>query len=289
MKSENLTRPSEVRRILERLDFKPSKVLGQNFLIDRNILDQLMQIANLSPHDVVLEVGPGLGVVTHVLAEKAARVIAVEKDERLYRYLNKHVCHVPHVELHYGDILDLFPTGLPLEDVTKVVANLPYSVSGRFLADLCLHAPGPQDIVITVQQEVGQRLAAKPGSSAYGVLSVFAQSRYEAQLCKTISASCFLPRPRVQSAIVHLQKREAYLLTPAQTPAFRHLVKSCFSRRRKQLGTILDKSSDLPAAESAQVRDILRKSGLSLTDRPGEVPPDTWVELAACTASAASE
>jgi len=279
MNQSALTRPSEVRKILERMDFRPSKILGQNFLIDQNILNLLLDYADVTKKDTVLEVGPGLGVVTHALAAKAHRVIAVEKDDRLHRYLSKHLCNEPHIELLHADILDIFPQDLPLQNITKVVANLPYSISGRFLTDLCLQKDGPGDIVITVQKEVADRLAAVPGGKTYGMLSVFAQARYEARVCKTISSSCFLPRPQVQSAIVHLSRRSNAELAHVDIPLFQSLVKACFSNRRKQLGTIFDRA---PATLHLSRHDLaceLEALGLQEQDRPEQVPPKGWLQL----------
>lgn len=279
MNQPALTRPSEVRKILERIDFKPSKVLGQNFLIDQNILTLLLDYAGVTEDDTVLEVGPGLGVVTHALAAQAGRVIAVEKDHRLHRYLAKHLCNVPHIELIHADILDIFPDDLPVQDITKVVANLPYSISGRFLTDLCLQPDGPGDIVITVQKEVADRLAASPGGKTYGMLSVFAQARYEARVCRTISSSCFLPRPQVQSAIVHLSRRQSRELADIEIPLFQSLVKASFSNRRKQLGTIFDRAPEPLHLSRHDLGHELEAFGLREQDRPEQVPPEGWLQL----------
>ena len=280
MNQQALIRPSEVRKILERIEVRPSKNLGQNFLIDQNVLNLLLNYADVSPDDVVLEVGPGLGVVTHELAAQARQVIAVEKDRRLVRYLSHHLGNAAHVSLRHADILDVFPQELPIHTITKVVANLPYSISGRFLTKLCLHPDGPADIVITVQQEVCRRLVASPGGKQYGALSVFAQAQYKPQLCKTIRPSCFLPRPQVLSSIVHLQRKRNQDLDPAMTLLLQQLVKMCFSNRRKQLGTIFNHAAPTLRLNYAKLRSELHALGLNEKNRPEQVSPQGWLQLA---------
>lgn len=263
----NPTRSSEVRALLEHLDFKPSRVLGQNFLVDANILRIMLDAAELSRTDAVLEIGPGLGVLTGPLAERAGRVVAIEKDDVLYEHLRTTFSDAPNLALIHSDALDVDLAGLLENGINKVVANLPYSVGTRVFVELC-HAPArPERMVVTVQREVADRMIAKPGTKDYGVLSVFAQTDYAASLHKAVARTCFWPAPQIESAIVLLVKQRR-AIAPKDPPAYRALVKRCFEQRRKQLGSLIRDHAAIVAI------------GLDPKQRPETVPVGTWIELA---------
>ena len=264
-----LTRPSAVRGLLDELQFKPSRVLGQNFLIDGNILRIIVDAAGLSPADTVLEVGPGLGVLTDALLEHAGRVIAIEKDARLHTWLARRFADEPRLDLRQGDALRADLPALFAAGATKLVANLPYSVGSRVLMDCFMARPGPARIVATVQKEVADRLAAAPGGGDYGLLSVWAQVRYDVRLHKVIPRTCFLPAPEVTSAIVTLARKAEDPLPAALAPRFGDLVKRAFGQRRKQLGGLLRNPEACLAA------------GISPSARPEELAVDDWLRLAA--------
>lgn len=261
------TRLSEVRALLERLDFKPSRVLGQNFLVDGNILRIMLDAAELSKSDAVLEVGPGLGVLTGPLVEAAGRVVAIEKDDVLYEHLRVAFGAATALTLLHADALDVDLAGLLADGINKVVANLPYSVGTRVLVELCHAARLPERMVVTVQREVADRMVARPGGKDYGVLSVFAQTDYVVSLHKTIARTCFWPVPQIESAIVLLVKQPR-AIAPKDPPAYRALVKRCFEQRRKQLGSLV---REHPAIERA---------GLNPRQRPETVAVDGWIALA---------
>lgn len=267
-----LTRPSEVRALLTQLDFHPSRILGQNFLIDRNILNILLDAAELRPDDAVVEVGPGLGVLTEALLDRAASLAAVEKDNRLAPYLRKRFANHPKLTLHHSDILDCdFPVLFPRPGM-KLVANLPYAIAARLLVELTAIPHPPALIVVTIQREVAERLAAKPGSNDYGLLSILLQRHYAIATIKHISPSCFWPPPEVQSSISKLVRRPEPLGGPADELALRDLLRHAFSRRRKTMARSLrDLVPDpLPALESA---------GIPPTARAEELPPELWPAL----------
>ena len=267
-----LTRPSEVRALLTQLDFHPSRILGQNFLIDRNILNILLDAAELRPDDAVVEVGPGLGVLTEALLECAASLAAVEKDNRLAPYLRERFAGHPKLTLHHSDILDCdFPALFPLPGM-KLVANLPYAIAARLLVELTAIPHPPALIVVTIQREVAERLAAKPGSNDYGLLSILLQRHYDIATIKHISPSCFWPPPEVQSSISKLVRRPEPLGGPADELALRDLLRHAFSRRRKTMARSLrDLVPDpLPALESA---------GIPPAARAEELSPDLWPAL----------
>ncbi len=267
-----LTRPSEVRALLTQLDFHPSRILGQNFLIDRNILDILLDAADLRPGDAVVEVGPGLGVLTGALLSRAASVTAVEKDNRLAPYLRERFAGNPKLNLLHSDILDCdFPALFPRPGL-KLVANLPYAIAARLLVELTAIPHPPALIVVTIQREVADRLEAAPSTDDYGLLSILMQRHYGISTVKRISPSCFWPPPEVQSSISKLVLRPEPLGGPADEPALRDLLRHAFSRRRKTMARSLrDLVPDpLPALEQA---------GIAPSARAEELPPEAWPPL----------
>lgn len=263
-----LTSPTEVRALLERMAFKPSRILGQNFLIDGNILDILLGLAELKREDQILEIGPGLGVLTGPLLERCARVVAIEKDDVLHEHLRATLGDRATFTLIHADALQVDLAGLLAGGINKVVANLPYSVGSRLLVELVQAPARPERMVVTVQREVADRIVAKPGGHDFGVLSVFLQLDYEPFLRKKVSRSCFHPAPQVESALVELRRRPARARPLDRDASFYHVVKTCFSHRRKQLGAILRQ----PAA--------LAQAGLDPTRRPETLEVAEWIRLA---------
>ena len=211
----------------------PLKRLGQNFLIDPNIVRKIVALADLSPSDHVLEIGPGRGALTEMLGHAAGRVTAVELDLRLHAYLETRQTEFPNVELVCDDALAYPVERLPIG--TIVVANLPYYISTPLLFRLLDQRGRFSRMVLMLQNEVADRLVAQPGGSDYGVLSVMAQ--YAADITKSfrVSAQCFRPRPDVGSAVVLLRANEHRRLGLQEEVAFRALVKAAFAHRRKTI------------------------------------------------------
>lgn len=276
----NLTSPTNVRSLLEQLDIIPSKARGQNFLIDRNILDIIISTAAILPTDCVLEIGSGLGVVTEELLGKARHVVAVEIDRRLCAYLGERFGTAGNLQLICGDALDLDPSSLPDAGERKVVANLPYSVASRVLVNLAEAAIPPPLVVATVQLEVANRLVAGPGGKDYGALSIWIQSVYEVSVRKVVSSACFWPRPGVESAVVRMKKRDDHLCALKSRRLFHLLVKQSFMQRRKQLPTILSRSPGLPGRSPAEWREALGKIGVDPCARPENLAVGDWCLLA---------
>jgi 16S rRNA (adenine1518-N6/adenine1519-N6)-dimethyltransferase len=278
----NLTRLSEVHALIRTIGIHPNRTLGQNFLVDRNILEIILDAAGLSREDTVLEIGPGLGTLTVELAERAGRVIAVEKDRGLFEHLAVFLKDRTNVTLMHGDALDVVVrdriAALPPYD--KLVANLPYSVGTRIVLDASLQATRPACMVVTVQREVADRMTAVPASRDYGMLTLWLALHYEATCVKTVSASCFWPRPDVQSAVVRLVRRTRLLLSPESEPVFRHLTKHAFSQRRKQLATSLRTVSGVPRLGSERLLRLLNEAGCDPRTRPGELPLEGWLRVA---------
>lgn len=272
----SLTHPSEVKALLNELGIHPNRKMGQNFLIDSNILRILLRTADLQARDSVLEVGPGLGVLTEWLARWAGRVVAVEKDRRLVSFLREKFADKDNVEIVEGDILDQDLDALLKGGVNKVIANLPYAISSRLLFSLADAPRSPEQITVTVQKEVAERIVSPPCSSDYGLLSVIIQLKYCAAISKEVSPTCFLPPPDVKSAILNMERRQAPC-EPRDRAILHRLVKTAFTHRRKQLlGTLakVDGLGELRAGE------ILSAIGIPPRARPETVPPDQWVQLA---------
>jgi 16S rRNA (adenine1518-N6/adenine1519-N6)-dimethyltransferase len=277
--SDSLTRPSTVRALLAELDCHPSRVLGQNFLVDRNIRDLILKAAAVRDDETVLEIGPGLGVLTGALLAAAAHVVAVEKDARLCRHLRETLV-AQGLELVEGDVMDL---GIPdwlgarAPRIDVVVSNLPYGVGSRVLADLVMTPAGPERIVVTVQKEVADRVAATPGTRDSGLLSVWCQLAYRVECIHTVSATCFWPPPEVRSETIRLERREDVELEEHEREAFRALTRFAFTQRRKQLATILARAPGDLRRPAAEVSAWLEAYGLSPRARPEALSAAAWL------------
>ncbi|MFH0880299.1 MAG: 16S rRNA (adenine(1518)-N(6)/adenine(1519)-N(6))-dimethyltransferase RsmA, partial [Lentisphaerota bacterium] len=251
----------------------------QNFLIDVNILQILMDAAQLTTADQVLEVGPGLGVLTERLIRSAGKVVAVEKDKHLVRFLEQRFAGTGNLELITGDILDQDLDGLMAQGITRLVANLPYSIASRMLVEFLLRKTMPGLMVITIQKEVADRLRAVPCTKDYGLLGILTQLRCKIRIVKTISRMCFYPPPEVASAIVSLE----ILPDPVDAAAFHKthkLVKACFNHRRKQMQTILHQ--DQPDRGERMIAKLV-ELGYTPASRPEEITPPDWLTLATVT------
>jgi len=251
----------------------PNKRLGQNFLIDPNIVRKIVALAELQPNDHVLEIGPGRGILTEALTRAVGHVTAVEVDPRLHAYLETRQAELPNVELVCGDALAYPVENLPIG--TVVVANLPYYISTPLLFRLLDQRDRFPRMVLMLQDEVADRLVAQPGGSDYGVLSVMAQ--YAADITKSfrVSAQCFRPRPEVASAVVLLRTKERARLSRQEEVAFRALVKAAFAHRRKTLvNSLKDERYD-----QKQVTDALNSLSLSPTARAEVLSVGQFIEL----------
>ncbi len=276
----NLTSPSQVQALLQQRGLTPNTLLGQNFLIDANIRDIILHTANPQPDDVVLEVGPGLGVLTEVLAEKAHRVIAVEKDRGLYEYLQEQFHDHATLTLILGDALELEPDFFEREKITQLVSNLPYSVGSRILMNVFSLPQPPAQITVTLQLEVAERLSAAIGTEARGLLGVWAQRLYHVETVKIISHSCFYPRPKVKSAVVLLKRLPADILNSGNRAMFSRLTKESFVFRRKQMATILARIAPKLGFELEHALTVLEKMGVDPRIRPEMLEVGQWQQLA---------
>ena len=243
----NLTSPSQVKAWCIDHGFHPNKVLGQNFLVDRNALEAIVDAAALPPGARVLEIGPGLGVLTEEMLRRGFTVTAIEKDPVLAERLAEALGNPPNLVVRAGDALDLIKEGA-CDGFPALVSNLPYQAGTRILLELtqrtggthcCASATAPETAVVLVQTEVAERLAAGPGSKARGLAGVWVQLDYDVQLVRAVKASCFWPRPEVGSTVVRLTRHHRNdARAPDWRARFRQITKQAFEHRRKQLGAI---------------------------------------------------
>jgi 16S rRNA (adenine1518-N6/adenine1519-N6)-dimethyltransferase len=267
-------------RRLRQFDVRPDRELGQNFLIDSNILGVIGRLAELSDADVVLEIGGGVGVLSEYLAARANHVHVVEIDERLRDPLNDAVARFANVTLHWGDALTVDLAGMRPAPA-KVVANLPYGVAATALLRTIAELPTVVRWVAMVQREVGERLAADPGGRDYGVPSVLAQLACRVRVARAIPRTVFHPVPNVDSVLVELTR-----IGPAATPALRALVAGAFAHRRKALARSLGLAG---VVGREQVRTALTSMGLPLDVRAERLSPQEFVALAGALGSNGEE
>jgi 16S rRNA (adenine1518-N6/adenine1519-N6)-dimethyltransferase len=266
------TQPS-LRR-LRQFGVRPKRDLGQNFLIDSNILGVIERAAQLSDRDVVLEIGGGLGVLSEHLAERVAHVHVVELDRALVPALEDALAPHPNSTLHVADAMTL-DLGTLDPPPTKVVANLPYGVAANVILRTISDLPRVTTWVAMVQKEVGERFAAQPGSSAYGVPSVLAQLACDVCVHRAVSRSVFHPVPNVDSVLVVLERTG-----PAAPPALRALVQAAFAHRRKALAGSLALVPGAPEGLRDATRDALVATGHPADARAERIPAEDWSRLA---------
>ena len=271
--SRSLTSLTGVRALLAEAGVTPRRALGQNFLVDANILRTLVDAAELIPGERVLEIGPGLGVLTEALLAAGARVTAIEKDARLHAHLHRRLADRADLDLRLADATDVDLPALFAGGIAKLVANRPYSVGSRLMMECFLTECGPRRLVVTVQKEVADRLAARPGSPDYGLLSVWAQLRYRPRLVKRIPSGCFWPAPDVTSAIVRLDRRDDDPLPAGGARRLKPVLARVFGQRRKKMGGVLGLDE--------AIRARWRAAGLDPDARPETWPPDQFARLVA--------
>jgi 16S rRNA (adenine1518-N6/adenine1519-N6)-dimethyltransferase len=248
--------------------------LGQNFLIDRNILDVIQRLAALSADDVVLEVGGGPGILSERLAAAAGFVHVVEVDERLRDPLSAVLAGFDNVALHFADALTV-DLGALTPAPGKMVANLPYGVAAAVILRTIDELPSVSDWVVMVQREVGERFAAASGTSAYGVPSVLAQLACEVRVLRPISRQVFRPVPNVDSVLLGLRRTG-----PAPSPELGALVHAAFAHRRKALAGSLALSTGFPRDVRERARAALVEMGHPADERAERLAPAEFEELA---------
>jgi 16S rRNA (adenine1518-N6/adenine1519-N6)-dimethyltransferase len=270
--------PTATRDLLARLGHLPKRYLGQNFLVDGNIVRKSLELADVRSGDVVVEVGPGLGTLTAALLATGAEAWAVEKDRTLHAYLAETLAPQFPERLHLleGDAVEQPLAGLPAARAAagfKIVANLPYAISTPWM-DAVLAGPLPERMVLMLQLEAAERYAARPGTKDFGAISIFLQAAFAVAPGHKVAAACFHPRPDIDSCLLHLVRQPAPFVFP---PAVKTLIRGCFQQRRKQIGALLRRH--LPDGGAAWLSQ-LAAAGLSPQARPEQIPMELWCKLA---------
>jgi 16S rRNA (adenine1518-N6/adenine1519-N6)-dimethyltransferase len=265
----------ELLSMLEEFNhFHPGKVLGQNFLIDKNLLDFIIRTADPQPEEIILEVGPGFGALTRRLLEPGSEVYSIEFDYRICEFLRKHLpqsnFHLIEGDACRVDFSQFLPPGKPF----RSVANLPYSISSIFLARLLEMETPPLSMLFMLQKEMGMRLAAGPGTGNYGSLSVRTQLLYDVKLLRTVPPQVFFPQPEVESAIVQFKLKSAIPDMESRLQV-NELAKVVFAQKRKQIFKPLQTRYERQSVENA-----LDELGIAREARPADFNADTYLKLA---------
>jgi 16S rRNA (adenine1518-N6/adenine1519-N6)-dimethyltransferase len=270
--------PTETRALLDRLGHRPKRFLGQNFLVDGNIVRKSLELGEVAPGDVAVEIGPGLGTLTSALLEAGAEVWAVEKDRTLHQYLAATLSPRFPDRLHLieGDALEWPLAGLPVARAAstfKIIANLPYAISTPWM-DAVLSGPPPARMVLMLQREAGDRYTARPGTRSYGAISIFLQAAYDFTSGYRVATSCFHPRPDVDSCLQVF----GHQANPFQfDPEIKALIRRCFQQRRKQLGAFL--RVHLPPKTGVAWLAEIAAAGFGPQTRAEQIPVALWQKL----------
>src|SRR4051812_42315983 len=262
---------SEIDATLREIRVSPVKTLGQNFLHDRNLARWIVEKANLSPEDYVVEIGPGLGALTEFILESGARVLAIEKDQRLVEFLRKRFAGAP-LEIIHGDALQFDVRRLYAEPRVKLLGNLPYYIASQLLLKFTNY-PSPISLwLLMLQKEMARRISASPGTSDYGSLSLVVQLKYRVEFLRSVPATVFLPQPDVDSAFVRITPRADDELPPHDSETFFRVVRAGFSQRRKQLRNLLKE-------EIREWEDAAKAIGFDPRARAEELTLQQWIAL----------
>jgi len=246
------------------------RYLGQNFLYDPSILKRIIQDAQLEAEDLVLEIGPGPGRLTKMLAEKVKKVIAIEFDENLFRKLKSELAEYKNVELIHGDALKYSYENLP---EFKVVANIPYYITTPIIFRLIDARKNLESATLTVQKEVAERIVAKPGGKDYGVLSIMVQYYAKPSLKFIIPKEAFRPVPKIDSAVIHIKILASPSVDVENDKIFFRTVKTAFSQRRKMLSNSLK-------SMRGDVKEWLSETGIDPDRRPETLSIEEFAKLA---------
>ena len=270
--------PSETHQVLDSIGHKPKKKLGQNFLIDGNIVKKSLAMSSPNQSDAIVEIGPGLGTLTEELLGHGCLVHAVELDPKLASFLREKFrkeIECKALTLTEGDAVKQ-PTGsLGVTDNTfRIVANLPYAISSPWLESILGGKKIPQSMTLMLQKEASDRMWAKPANKNYNALSIFLHAAYKLEASHPVSRQCFYPVPAVDSVLIHMEKVTKPFLYPQEA---RSLIRRIFTKRRKQMGAVIRQ-------ETQPVQEILESwlmdTGLPRTLRAEQISPDHWQKLA---------
>jgi 16S rRNA (adenine1518-N6/adenine1519-N6)-dimethyltransferase len=267
-----LTSRKFIRELLKEEGATPLRQLGQHFLIDKSVLKKIVEASNISSRDTILEIGPGIGVLTQELAKRAKKVIAVEKDKKMVEILKEVLKGFKNVEIIQGDILK-FPISNFQFPINKIVANLPYYIVSPVIRKFLEEKARPKEMVLMVQKEVAQRICAKP--SDMNLLAVSVQFYSKPKIISYVSKNSFWPKPKVDSAIIRISRIRANL-TRIDTNLFFRIVKAGFSQPRKQLVNNLSKGLKL---DKDKIKNWLLGNGITPIQRAETLEIEDWIKL----------
>lgn len=280
----HLGNPTNTIAVLNRYGFSFQKKFGQNFLIDENVVEKIVRDAGVTKDDFVLEIGPGIGTMTQILCENAREVVAVEIDDKLIPILTEDTLSwYDNVTVIHEDILKLDIVKLANErnggKPIKVVANLPYYITTPIIMGLFESHVPLDSITIMVQKEVADRMQVGPGTKDYGALSLAVQYYAKPQILLNVPASCFMPRPNVDSAVIQLTRYEKPPVEVADEHLMFRLIRASFNQRRKTMTNSVGNSPELSVSKE-QMAAALEKYGLSATVRGEALTLAQFAELA---------
>ena len=274
----DLADPRALRDVLRRHGVRAATSIGQRFLVDRAVLSSIVEAADLSRDDDVLEIGPGPGVLTAALAARVRTVTAVELDPRMVALLEETLADRANVNVVRADALKVDLLGIASRPITRIVANLPYQITTPLLERFLADERRPPLIVVLVQNEVARRIVAMPRDTRErGYLSVFTQSFAEPRIVRRVPARAFRPPPRVDSAVVALRTRPRPAFAPLAQEPFLRLVSDAFRHRRKQLRSALGHEAGL---DRERATTVLAAAGITPERRPETLSGEEWVALA---------
>lgn len=279
MEDKRLYSPKYIKEILERHGFRFSKSLGQNFLIDGNIVRKIVDAGDITANDYVIEIGPGMGTLTEELALRAKKVVAIEIDNTLLPILDETLGKYNNVEVVHGDVLKIDIQKLIEEKLdggpVKVVANLPYYVTTPIIAKLIEDNLNLESIIVMVQKEVAERMEAGPGGKEYGSLSVFVNFYSKPEIVVKVPKTVFMPQPKIDSAVIKLTIKKE--LPDVDKVQFFKIVKAAFSKRRK---TILNSLSTYGFnIEKETIREALENLNISVDTRAENLSVEDFIKI----------
>lgn len=280
---EKLSNPQRTIETIKKYQFNFQKKFGQNFLIDDHVISKIINGAQVTKADFVLEIGPGIGTMTQYLAEAAREVAAVEIDRKLIPILQETLAEYDNVTIINEDILKVDIRALAMEKnegrPIKVVANLPYYITTPIIMGLFESHVPIANITVMVQKEVADRMKVGPGSKGYGALSLAVQYYASPYLVANVPANCFIPRPNVDSAVIRLTRHKTPTVSVDNEELLFNMIRASFNQRRKTLQNGLKNSNLIPAAKE-DIADAIREAGLSETIRGETLTLEQFAALA---------
>lgn len=280
---EHLGNPTNTLEVIKKYDFAFQKKFGQNFLIDGNVVEKIVRQAGVTRDDFVLEIGPGIGTMTQILCENAREVAAVEIDDKLIPILQETLAGYDNVSVIHNDILKVDIAKLAQEKNNgrpiKVVANLPYYITTPIIMGLFESHVPLDSITIMVQKEVADRMQVGPGTKDYGALSLAVQYYAKPEIVLNVPASCFMPRPNVDSAVIRLTRHTNPPVTVKDEGLLFKIIRASFNQRRKTLANGLSNSPEISLSKE-QIQQAIEAAGFPLTIRGEALTLEAFGRLA---------